>query len=890
MPLSKDGKSKSLAPAYISFFAVNSLILLSLPFLLAIAIAQPPRWDMRIYFMPEGPPTDDSGDPRWLQSYGDIFFPGETGNLTFQVTNIDCERRAQTPHVREFQQTWEEDLRPVFRRLEAMSKTNFITGYSVEDSNVVVFGDRKIADWRITVTGYCIGRQVDVVSAKVWFAWPRYGEAISSKANIGRTLKSLDPLKYIFEGDITESTVLFTVAFPFPSDLPSELFEQQPVITLELRYPSRFTYEYEYSVSGQEDLWQVLGIKGGEYGFFRLSPFRTFNLTITDHEYALRLDGAQLVLKAHFYSFSTTAFSDREGAILIRRLPDFYSYDVTVIYRVPLIRQNITVYISSHSAEELARTGYIRTSLYTLRIQPKDMNGRPLINATVDLKLIEEPRTGATAFISNSSTGGYATFYLLPTGNYSVEVTWKSVKVHSSQRYVGYHPTLGFSPLTFEAETSVADLVVSATDMSGAPVGAVFDVEGPTPETSFRDLSRRDGVLVLEQQPIAQYRVTATNASSVFNFEASASIVATPGEPSQILLPIYNARFRLLSMDGKPLHNSTVRFHTLEFRSDRDGALSIPGVPGGVYSLRAYYRDVPVYSGEVRVAGNVLEEIYVAVFDVNMSLVDWDGRPIIAEWVIEGAGGRFAGVGSRLAAELLPNTDHRVLIYFWERGTPRLVLNSSILPSESRTGSLRLQISPAKFRVFWSGGEPFNGTVTLNGVTYALSNGVAQSDPLRHGALNISVLGWGGTEILRQEIMHNGTEIKLVIQQTVITVSVSDILSRPVQDARVVVYSGRRPGLIAGADSTGPEGSVSFIKLPTALAPYRVEVSYGDEKFEVWTAGGVLRVRLNSLVLAGVPIPGSTILASLLGVLSVALAAALIQRIRARLRQRGGEE
>ncbi|MEM4239258.1 MAG: hypothetical protein QXP49_06105, partial [Nitrososphaerota archaeon] len=325
-------------------------------------------------------------------------------------------------------------------------------------------------------------------------------------------------------------------------------------------------------------------------------------------------------------------------------------------------------------------------------------------------------------------------------------------------------------------------------------------------------------------------------------------------------------------------------------RSDRDGALSIPGVPGGVYSLRAYYRDVPVYSGEVRVAGNVLEEIYVAVFDVNMSLVDWDGRPIIAEWVIEGAGGRFAGVGSRLAAELLPNTDHRVLIYFWERGTPRLVLNSSILPSESRTGSLRLQISPAKFRVFWSGGEPFNGTVTLNGVTYALSNGVAQSDPLRHGALNISVLGWGGTEILRQEIMHNGTEIKLVIQQTVITVSVSDILSRPVQDARVVVYSGRRPGLIAGADSTGPEGSVSFIKLPTALAPYRVEVSYGDEKFEVWTAGGVLRVRLNSLVLAGVPIPGSTILASLLGVLSVALAAALIQRIRARLRQRGGEE
>jgi len=100
---------------------------------------------------------------------------------------------------------------------------------------------------------------------------------------------------------------------------------------------------------------------------------------------------------------------------------------------------------------------------------------------------------------------------------------------------------------------SVDDLVVSAVDMAGNPVGAVFSVEGPTPETSGAEIVAADGVLRLEQMPIADYLVRATNNSRVFGVTVEGSTTARSGERAEIRLPIFGVTLRAVSMDGKPL-------------------------------------------------------------------------------------------------------------------------------------------------------------------------------------------------------------------------------------------------------------------------------------------------------------------------------------------------
>lgn len=843
------------------------------------AYAQPPQWRIEAYFLPLGQPSG-SGEPKWLEEYGDRFFPGEVGNLTFQLVNTDCESRARDPHLRRFIQTWEDDMKPIFKRLEKMKTTGYILNYSVKDTNIAVYGDRKIADWDVTVTGYCVGRSIHVESAKVWFAWPGYGEALSSSIPIQRTLAAVDPIKYIFEGEARDSTIIFTIPFSFPSDIPSQLFEIQPTITLALRYPSGYTYEYQYGPLGSESHWWLWGPSGSAYGLFRLSPYRTFSLKITDHEGAMPLGNATLLLSAHMYPYSLFLMADQEGVARFERLPDFYTYTLRIVYKPPLIGDNVVVYTSTHEAIELASIEMIRVDLYTLRVYPIDQQGRPLINATVLLRLIEEPQTGRTAQYLNQSSTGYASFYLLPTGNYSIVISWRGVEVHSALRYIGYHPTYGFSPLSFTAVTAVSDLIVSAVDMAGNQVGAVFTVEGPTPESSYMGIERKDGVLVTTQQPIATYLVTAVNVSTAFNLRISASSLVRPGEPAKITLPIYSIRFKIFSMDEKPVPNADIIFHTITARSDVYGDLTIPGVPQGFYNLRIIYHNVSVYSDEVRVEGNLILELHVKLYDVNASFEDSEGSDIIVEWRLSGPGGNYTGIGSRLYAPLLPDVAHRLVAYFLEDGKQMKAFDADILPSQSRGSRLRLPISTARFSVFWRDGTPFNGTILVEGVRYPISSGLAKIGKLLHRTLNISVERTDGIELLRDEVQHTGEGIQVIIPQTFISITVQDIFFRPVEGARIVVYSLRKPGLVAASASTGADGTVYFNRLPEALAPYRVQVSLGGETFEAFASGGVLNFRLNSLVVSGTPIPSATLLGILVLVIAVALVAALIGRIR----------
>lgn len=868
----------------------TAFLLVSLAALSSTASAQPPQWSIQVYFLPLGE-RGGVGEPRWLDRYGDRYFPGEVGNLTFQLVNTDCSSRAKDPYVRTFTQTWEDELQPILERLEAMNRTGYILDYMVEDSNAVVYGDRKLADWKVTVVGYCVGQPIQVESARVWFAWPGYGEALSSTLSLKKRLDAVDPIKYVFEGENSGWTLVFTLPFSFPPDIPSQLFEIQPTVTLSLRYPSGFVYEYRYGPLGSESQWRLWGLEGSVYGPFRLSPYRTFSLRITDYEGVIPLGGAKLILNAHMYMYSVSLTADSEGVVHVKRLPDFYSYDVGVTYTPPLVGEEIRVYLSPHDALDLASAGIIRTALYTLRVYPVDQGGEPLLNATVLLQLVEEPQTGRTARALNQSTGGYAGFYLLPTGNYTVTIYWRGVEVYSAPRYIGYHPTKGFSPLSFEAETMVSDLIVSAVDMAGNAVGAVFEVVGPTPESSFSNLARRDGVLVIPQQPLATYLVSAVNESASFNSRVSASSSVRPGEPVKISLPIYSVSLKILSMDGKPVPDAEITLHTLVFRSDPYGRITIPGVPGGVYGLSVRHRGVTVFSGEARIEGNTVLDISVRVYDLDLALLDGDGLPLVVEWSLSGSGGNYTGTGSRLYAPLLPEAPHRLAVYFREAGREVKVLDEEILPSKSRNASLTLPVSTTRFRIVWSDGEPFSGILVLDGERYPVTDGIPRVGRLVHRTFNISLETTGGVELLRKEVRHTGKEIEVVIPQTQIIVIVQDVFLRPVEGVRVQIYSLRRPGLLAASGTTGSDGKASFARLPEALAPFRVEATYGEERFEAYAPAGVLRFSLNSLVVWGTAIPATMIVGFLALVTAIALVAAIIGRVRARIAERrAGEE
>ncbi|MCS7145944.1 MAG: hypothetical protein RMJ28_02660 [Nitrososphaerota archaeon] len=851
--------------------------------------AQPPPWDIEVYFLPTGLP-EGGLKPQWLERYDDRYFPGEVGNLTFQIVNRDCSERSLKPLLRKFPQTWEDDLRPIFERLSIMNETRYILNYTIRELNPVIYGGRKIADWEITVTGYCTGKSIQVVSAKVWFAWPGYGESLSSSVTLQENLRPVDPIKYIFEADISGAYAVFTLPFNFPPDIHSSLFEMQPTITLALRYPSGVVYEYRYSLKGQEGEWWVWGLRGGKYGLFKLSPFRTFSLKITDHEGSIPLTDAKLILEAHMYPYSTSHTVGRDGVALVKRLPDFYSYVVKVRYAPPLIGEEILAYISSHEALELAKAEVLKTEIYTLRVYPVDLMERPLNNATVLMRLLEEPQTGRKAEASNLSLNGYASFYLLPTGNYSLTILWRGVEVFSSSRYIGYHPTLGFSPLSFVARASVSDLVVSAVDVANNSVGAVFDVVGPSPETSYWGLSRRDGVLVITQAPVGSYLVSAVNESATFNSRVEARIFARPGEQARIVLNIYSVILRLLTLDGKPLPDAEIVFHTLGFRSGGDGLVVIPGVPVGVYELRVGYKGVPVYSDDVRVEGVLSTEIVTKVCDVNILFEDFEGAPVLVEWILSGPGGNFSGTGASLYAPFLPDAPHNLRVYFWERGKQFLALERPLTPSEFRGARMNLPISAAKFRVVWSGGEPFNGTLAVDGEKYPITGGVAVTERLIHRPLNVSVETTGGVELFKQEVKHTGIEVQLKIPQTVITVMVHDVLMRPVEGASIVLHSLRTTGYIAAIGRTGGDGVAVFPDLPAALAPYRVEARFGGGEFEAFAAAGVVRFRLDSVVVFGEAIPASLILTGVFVVLAAALSAAIIGRIRAKMAERREEE
>ena len=864
------------------------------------AMAQPARWDIRVAYIPLGvgnlpPPFHEY--PLWLWPLDTIgpgdeeiyrtgeIYPGEPANLTFQLANTDCSRREAGPHVERFEDAWLEDLEPMIVRAHDLNKTGFIRDYELYGFNIEGFGERLRGDWELRIHGYCAGEPIHVESATVWFAWRGIGKALNATARLDRTLRALDPISYILRRDVESFSAVFTVEFAFPPHVPPDELERQPTLTLRLRYPSGHTYEHDYNPTTDPDRdgLRVWGFAGTLYYEFRLYPYRTFSLRVTDSEGGLPLPGAKVVMKAHVYPFKHEAAVDEDGVLRVWRLPDYYTYEVKVNYTVPWLGEERAVLVSGpHEAYEMALAGEMRTELYTLRIAPLDRQGRALEGARVRVS-----PEGGQALLENSSTAGYASFYLIPKGNYTVSVGWKGVEVFRGHRYVGTHPTLGSPPTSFSVSASVDDLVARATDMAGNPVGAVFTVRGPTAETSLQGIEAPDGLLMLQQMPVADYLVTAANHSKAFGTSVEAGAEVRPGEPREIRIPLYGVALKAVSMDGKPLQGASVRLHTVEAATDLSGSAVFPGVPRGTYGVEVEYKGVAVYAGSVRVDGNVQEALECSVYDVRVRFTTAEGEPIAVVWRLSGPAGSLEGRGEGFTLELLPEAAYRLSAAYIREGREVRLLEEEVHPSRLRDAAVRLPIGDLRLRVAWGDGTPFEGEARILGESRRVDAGRLTIPLLPFGQYNLTLLS-GGLEVLRREITHGAGEATITVPSLAISVRVVDALGRPVEGASVSLQSPRVPGGTLLAARTGRDGSAAWPRVPEAFAPYWVSVTYAGQRLEQQALPGENQVALPGIVLAGMLVEVWHLLAAAAALGTLAAVALLLRRVGKK--SRGSQE
>jgi hypothetical protein len=843
------------------------------------AVAQPARWDLKVLFLPLGPPQTDARGTgaSWLASYRDTYFPGEMANLTFQLVNVDCSQRIYTPFVKEFRRAWESDVSPIFERARILKEAGFIENYSVQDTNIEIYGDRKIADWRLEIYGYCSGRAIYVESATVWFAWKGIGRAVEAAARIERSLEALKPLDYILKNDINSSITIFTTSLRVPPSVDPSQLDTQPTVTIRMRYPSGFSYEYDYSPLGWPEGLEIWGLRGAAYGRFRLSPYRTFSLYIKDYEGVIALPGAEVVINAYVYPFKMSLSADGEGAVEVRRLPDAYTYEVVVNYTVPLLGQELTVLIGFYDAYRLALAGELRTELYTLRISPVDRSGRAIEGALVRIRPDEFGLGGSEFAAENATRGGYAAFYLVPTGNYTFIVEWRGVTVFRGYRYVGTHPTYGFAPPSFSIPTSVDDLVLMALDKAGNSVGAFFTVKGPSAETSFYQIEAADGVLRLPQMPIADYTVSAANYSKIFNVRVEVTATVRPGSEVRLSLPIYGVVLRALSMDGKPLSGALVRLHSISATTDTSGRALFAGVPSGSYGVEVVFENITVHRGLVEVRDNVFEDLECYVYDAHVRFLSADGAPVIVHWSLSSPGRRFEGMGAEIMLELLPEQEYGLAARLVQDGRESLILDENVLAFQLRDAVFTLPLGKLALRVLWDDGTPFEGYVSALGDGRRLVGGVVELGTLPFGTYNVSVIGGGGVEVLRLEIRHDGGEKTIRVGSATIVVRVTDVLGRPLEGARITLQSPKAPGVTLATATTPSDGTVKITRIPAALAPLKVVATYGGLSDEHWVTQGEVTISFPALAIGGTLLDAGLVLVGVGGLVALIVSMELLR-------------
>jgi hypothetical protein len=845
-----------------------------------------------------------SAQPTW-SFWADIsggLYPGETHNVTAILRNVQCVERKE--EIRFDYEHWptlmnlrDEEVEEFRAKAEEGVSLGIFRSYSifVNQTDWKWFGPKQILVNNITIVirDYCVYKPIFVEKVRIWFPWKGYGRSLSSEVNVSRVLRGYEvsefPLSILKaigpreEGPWYDYYRNVSIPFWVPEDLPSEFLGSQGIVV-------------EVDARTEGGVWTFGGAFGQPSvrvtGQVDVRPFRTFTLRVTDGEGAIPLGGAEVRLQAHVYPFSLKFTTNASGMVKVFRLPDQYTYSVRVLYRPPLLNESVPVLISDMDSLSIVRG--IRAELHTMRIFPKDLKGRPLEGAEVVVSAISiHLAPGAKVNpLSNETAKGYAAFPLLPTGNYSYRVLWKGVEVCSGTRYLGYHPTYGMRPGSFEVTCRVGDLRIRAVDGMDNAIGAELSVLGraASGDAVLVFLQKveyaKNGTLVIRQVPPGVYTVEAVNRSAAFGKEVrgSAELELGPeiGAENEIVvrLPVFGIRIAVVSEDGDPL--DAYRFEFGPIKAEFKGVAVVPGVPEGEYPVRVTYRGIEVFSGSVKVEGNVERTFRARVFRASFLLKDYDGEPVTASWKVTGPGGEFSGSSIRGATGPLPEAPHRLEVRGKVLGKEVVLLNTTFLPSQLRNATLTVPLLTPVFRVVWSDGYPFEGQLEIPelGLKAPVVEGKAKLDAkVLIGNYRVLVYDRSGARVHDERVgtAPGGSELR--VRAVPLNVRVVDLLGQPIAGVSVQVRGAQ--GILMVDGKTDPSGQLSVARLPAAQAPFLVSAGWGGKRAEAISQGGELALRMDAVNLGGTAVDPMLVGAGIAIVIAIA-AIMVFRRMRKR--------
>ena len=837
----------------------------------------------------------------WAEVSGALY-PGETHNVTVILRNTQCvERRDEIrfdyEHWPTLMNLRDEEVEEFKAKAEEGVSLGVFRSYSifVNQTDWKWFGPKQILVSNITIVirDYCVYKPIFVEKVRIWFPWKGYGRSLSSEVNVGKVLRGYDvsefPLSILKavgpreEGPWYDYYRNVSIPFRVPEDLPSEFLGSQGIVV-------------EVDARTEGGVWTFGGAFGQPSvrvtGQVDVRPFRTFTLRVTDGEGAIPLGGAEVRLQAHVYPFSLKLTTNASGMVEVFRLPDYYTYSVRVLYRPPLLNESIPVLISDMDALQMVKG--IRTELHTMRVFPKDLKGRALegANVVVDAISIHLAPGVKANLLSNETAKGYATFPLLPTGNYSYRILWKGVEVCSGTRYLGYHPTYGMRPGSFEVTCRVGDLRIRAVDGMGNAIGAELSVLGraASGDVILVFLQKveyaKNGTLVIRQVPPGTYTVEAVNKSAAFGKEVRGSAVLELGPEIRpenevvVRLPVFGVRIAVVSEDGDQLDAYRLEFGPI--KAEMKGTAVLSGVPEGEYPMRVIYRGVEVFSGSVKVEGNVEKTFRARVFRASFLLKDFDGEQVTASWKVTGPGGTFSGSSPRGVTEPLPEAPHRLEVRGKVLGKEVVLLNTTFLPSQLRNATLTIPLVTPVFRVVWSDGYPFEGQLEVPelGLKAPVVDGKAKLDAkVLIGNYRVLIYDRNGARVHEERtgIASGGSELR--IRAVSLTVKLVDVLGQPISGASVQVRGAQ--GIILAEGKTDQSGQLSIIRLPAAQAPFLASAGWGGKRVEAISQGGEVVLRIDAINLGGTAVDPALVGAGVAGVIAVA-AVVIIRRLRKR--------
>ncbi|MEM3093897.1 MAG: hypothetical protein QXK46_03950, partial [Candidatus Caldarchaeum sp.] len=389
--------------------------------------------------------------------------------------------------------------------------------------------------------------------------------------------------------------------------------------------------------------------------YVNILPYRTFRIRVLDNWATNPVAGATILLESTLpgVQASYTVQTDEDGFATIRRMQDMV-YRLRVFYPSPYSEEVLMVRQSFPILVDLARTGFITTTLFEAHVRVSDLASRPLD---------AEVRLGS---IARTAANGEVVFKNVPKGSYEVKCFWKGVEVCSERMTVDEPLVLRSPGGKLDVQADVGDLVLRLRKHGDKPLTKSVKLS----ITPFDETRETADVAVFSRLPRGEYTITVKTHNWVKQAEAEAgtyrfSIPRQHGEHT-ITVEVFDAVLRTVTEDGKqsPLTKILVDGTSVEGVS---GVFTIEDITPGVYVVEALWLDHKVLDGRVELSPASAPVLTARIRDVQVRFVGVDGSSVPRGLAFLRVGGlnqtREVQNGS-VVFEQVPAGSHALTVFF----------------------------------------------------------------------------------------------------------------------------------------------------------------------------------------------------------------------------------